>query len=78
MAKRKSYGRSRSGVELTDATLARMVEEAEAGLDVTKLRPRRAPAPPPFDPDLDLIGDMHRGEREQPETRQPPSSGGRR
>ena len=36
-----SYGRSKTGVELTDEVLDRMAAEAEAGLDVTKLRPRR-------------------------------------
>jgi predicted HicB family RNase H-like nuclease len=36
-----SYGRSKTGVELTEATLDRMAAEAEAGLDVAKLRPRR-------------------------------------
>ena len=38
MAERpKSYGRSRSGVELTEETLERLAVEAEAGLDVNKL-----------------------------------------
>lgn len=46
MADRKSYGRSKSGVELTDEVLQRMAEEAEAGLDVTKLR--RRPGRPPM------------------------------
>lgn len=36
----KSYGRSEAGVELTDDLLERMAQEAEAGLDVTKLRRR--------------------------------------
>lgn len=35
--KKKSYGRSKSGVELTDEVLDRMADEAEAGLDVAKL-----------------------------------------
>jgi hypothetical protein len=39
--KKKSYGRSRSGVELTEEVIARMAAEAERGLDVTKLRRRR-------------------------------------
>jgi hypothetical protein len=38
--KPKSYGRSKSGVELTEDVLDRMAVEAEAGLDVTKLRRR--------------------------------------
>ena len=36
----KSHGRSKAGVELTDDVLDRMADEAEAGLDVTKLRRR--------------------------------------
>jgi len=40
MADRKSYGRSTAGVELTAEVLEQMVEEAEAGLDVTRLRRR--------------------------------------
>ena len=35
-----SYGVSRSGVELTDEVTELMSVEAEAGLDVTKLRRR--------------------------------------
>lgn len=40
MTNKKSYGRSKVGVELTDEVLQRMAEEAEAGLDLTKLRRR--------------------------------------
>lgn len=40
MAERKSYGRSKAGVELTEEVLDRMAEEAEAGLDVAVLRRR--------------------------------------
>ena len=40
MADKKTHGRSKAGVELTDEMLDRMAEEAEAGLDVTKLRRR--------------------------------------
>ncbi len=40
MADKKSYGRSKAGVELTDEVLERMADEAEAGLDITKLRRR--------------------------------------
>ena len=36
----KTYGHSKAGVELTDGVLQQMAEEAEAGLDVTKLRRR--------------------------------------
>jgi predicted HicB family RNase H-like nuclease len=45
-ADKKSYGRSKSGVELTPDVLERMSEEAEAGLDVSKLR--RRPGRPPM------------------------------
>jgi hypothetical protein len=34
------YGRSKTGVELTEVVLDRMAEDAEAGLDVTRLRRR--------------------------------------
>ena len=54
-----SYGKSRSGVELTDEVIERMAAEAEAGLDVTRLRRRPGrprmgsapaePAPAPHD-----------------------------
>lgn len=40
MADKKSHGRTKSGVELTDDVLDRMAHEAEAGLDVSKLRRR--------------------------------------
>jgi hypothetical protein len=40
MAERKSYGRSKTGVELTAEVLERMASEAEAGLDLTTLRRR--------------------------------------
>lgn len=35
-----THGRSKAGVELTDDVLNTMADEAEAGLDVTKLRRR--------------------------------------
>ena len=38
--KKQSYGRSKAGVELTDEVLDQMADEAEAGLDITKLRRR--------------------------------------
>lgn len=38
--KKKSHGRTKSGVELTDESLEHMASEAEAGLDITKLRRR--------------------------------------
>jgi hypothetical protein len=40
MTEKQTHGRTKAGVELTDAVLDRMAEEAEAGLDVTKLRRR--------------------------------------
>lgn len=40
MPERKSHGRSKAGVELTDEVLERMAEEAEEGLDIRKLRRR--------------------------------------
>ena len=40
MTELKSHGRSTTGVELTDAVLEEMAREAEAGLDVTRLRRR--------------------------------------
>lgn len=38
--KNKTYGRSKAGVDLTDSVLEQMAQEAEAGLDLTKLRRR--------------------------------------
>jgi hypothetical protein len=38
MADKKSHGRTKSGVELTEDVLERMAQEAEAGLDIAKLR----------------------------------------
>jgi hypothetical protein len=40
MGEKRSYGRTKTGVELTDDVLEQMADEAEAGLDVTKLRRR--------------------------------------
>jgi hypothetical protein len=40
MTEPRSHGRSRSGVELTEAELQRLADEAEAGFDVTKLHRR--------------------------------------
>lgn len=42
MTEKKSYGRSTAGVEPTDEVLQEMARQAEAGLDVTKLRRRVA------------------------------------
>jgi Ribbon-helix-helix protein, copG family len=38
--KKKSYGRAKTGIELTPEVLDRMSAEAEAGLDPTNLRRR--------------------------------------
>ena len=43
--KPRSYGRSKSGVELTDELLERMAAQAEAGFDVDKLIRRRRGRP---------------------------------
>jgi hypothetical protein len=40
MTEKKTYGRTKSGFELTPEVLDRMSEEAEQGLDVSKLRRR--------------------------------------
>ena len=40
MTNKNTYGRSKTGVELTDEVLQRMAQEAEAGLDPAKLRRR--------------------------------------
>ncbi len=40
MTEKTSHGRSKTGVDLTHEVLERMAEEAEAGLDITKLRRR--------------------------------------
>lgn len=40
MTEKHSYGKSRSGVALTDEVIERMAAKAEAGLDVAKLRHR--------------------------------------
>ena len=40
MTDKKSHGRSKAGVQLTDEVLEQMADEAEAGLDLTKLRRR--------------------------------------
>src|SRR5713226_6709650 len=40
MPEHRTHGRSKAGVELTDDVLERMAEEAEEGLDITKLRRR--------------------------------------
>jgi predicted DNA-binding protein len=61
MPEKKSYGKTKSGVEITDELIEQYVAEAEEGLDLDKLRPRgrprmgAAPAksfPVRLDPDL--------------------------
>lgn len=41
MPEEKTYGRSKTGVELTESALKQMAAESEAGLDVGKLRRRQ-------------------------------------
>jgi len=41
MSENKSYGKTKTGRELTPELVEQLAREAEAGLDVTKLRPRR-------------------------------------
>lgn len=40
MPEKKTHGRTKAGVELTDDVLDRMAQEAEEGLDVATLRRR--------------------------------------
>jgi hypothetical protein len=40
MPEKKSHGRSKVGVELTDEVLDQMTNEAEDGLDITRQRHR--------------------------------------
>jgi hypothetical protein len=40
MAEKRTYGRSRGGVELTDEVVKKMANRAENGLDVESLRRR--------------------------------------
>jgi hypothetical protein len=46
MGEKRSHGRTKTGVELTDEVLERMADEAEEGLDIAKLR--RRPGRPPM------------------------------
>jgi len=40
MTENKTHGRTKAGVELTDDVLNELAEQAEAGLDIAKLRRR--------------------------------------
>lgn len=73
MPENKTYGRTKSGVEVTDELIEKYVAEAEEGLDLDKLRPRgrppmgTAPAksfPVRLDPDLRAALD-DRAERDE-------------
>lgn len=73
MPEKKSYGKTKSGVEITDELIEQYVAEAEEGLDLDKLRPRgrprmgTAPAksfPVRLDPDLRAALD-DRAERDE-------------
>lgn len=43
---RKTYGRTRSGVEITDELVDRLAKRAEAGYDVEEILRRRGGRPP--------------------------------
>lgn len=72
----KIYGRTRSGLDITDELIERHVAEAEAGLDLTKLRPVRGRPrmgsaaaksfPVRLDPDLRAALDDRATEEERP------------
>ncbi len=51
-AKKKSYGRSANGVELTDDVIEKLVAKAEAGYDVDELKPKMRRGRPPLDDGL--------------------------
>jgi hypothetical protein len=42
--RKKSYGTS-GGIEITDELIEKVVAEAEAGIDISRLRPRRGRPP---------------------------------
>ncbi len=63
MAKKKTYGKTASGVPITDELVTELAEKAEAGYDVDEMLRRRGGRPPigsaaasvesvPLDPDL--------------------------
>ena len=61
MPEKKVYGKTKSGIEITDELIEQYVAEAEEGLDLSKLRPRGRPRmgtaaaksfPVRLDPDL--------------------------
>lgn len=71
----KSYGHTKSGVEMTDEFLDGIVAEAEAGYDLTRIRARgrprmgSAPAksfPVRLDPDLRAALDERAAEEDRP------------
>lgn len=43
MPEKKIYGKTKSGIEITDELIEQYVAEAEEGLDLDKLRPRGRP-----------------------------------
>ena len=43
MPEKKVYGKTKSGIEITDELIEQYVAEAEEGLDLSKLRPRGRP-----------------------------------
>lgn len=69
------YGRTRSGLDITDELIERHVAEAEAGLDISKLRPVGRPPmgsgpaksfPVRLDPDLRQSLDDRAAEEAKP------------
>lgn len=72
---RRTYGRTKHGVDLTDDLIEEYVAEAEAGFDLSRIRVRgrprmgSAPAksfPVRLDPDLRAALDVRAAEEERP------------
>ena len=75
MTDSKRYGRTRDGVEVTDEMLQAIADEAEAGYDFSRMKPRgrprmgSAPArsfPVRLDPDLRQALDDRAAEEDKP------------
>lgn len=43
--KKKTYGKTSGGVELTEELIEKLAKEAEEGIDLSRLRPRRGRPP---------------------------------
>lgn len=72
---KKVYGRTRSGLDITDDLIEKYVAEAEAGLDLSKLRPVGRPPmgsgpaksfPVRLDPDLRRSLNARAAEEDKP------------